>query len=161
MSKKSFKIFLDSNNTDSWTGALYRAQYYIDLNNIIQDNNDYYKSYYMYCSFISTANDLANNSITPAKVYTLHIDMAKGINVYQFKNIKTPSFLLPVQVSPSVVGGADPDTRFFLQEYDQRPVLIPNILNINSIQIQVIDTSTDSTTTSNANYVCVLTFVEC
>ena len=33
--KKSFKIFLDSNNTDSWNGNLYRANYYIDLNQII------------------------------------------------------------------------------------------------------------------------------
>jgi hypothetical protein len=161
MSKKSFKIFLDSNNTSSWAGLLYRANYYVDLKNIIQDSNDYYKSYYMYCSFVSIADDVTVNSITPAKVYTLHIDMNKGINVYQFKNTKTPSFLLPVQVNPSVLGVADPDTRFFLQDEDQRPTFIPNILNINSIQIQVIDTSTDSITASNAPYVCVLTFVEC
>jgi hypothetical protein len=161
MNKKSFKIFLDSNNTDSWTGVLYKANYYIDLTQIIQNNDDFFKSYYMYCSFVSTANDVTVNSITPANVYTLHIDMGKGLNVYEFKSIKTPSFILPVQVLPSVLGVADPDTRFFLQEYDQRPTVIPNILNLNTIQIQVINTSTDSTIASNAPYVCVLTFVEC
>jgi hypothetical protein len=87
--------------------------------------------------------------------------MGKGLNIYQFRSIKTPSFILPVQVLPSVLGVADPDTRFFLQEYDQRPTVIPNILNLNTIQIQVINTSTDSTIASNAPYVCVLTFVEC
>ncbi len=63
--KKSFKIFLDSNDTDSWNGSLYKANYYIDLNQIITDSNDFRKSYFMYCSFISAANDVTVNSITP------------------------------------------------------------------------------------------------
>ena len=113
MSKKSFKIFLDSNNTNSWTGILYKAKYYIDLTQIIQNNDDFFKSYYMYCSFISTANDPTFNSITPANVYALHIDMGKGLNIYQFRSIKTPSFILPVQVLNNVVGAVDSDTRFF------------------------------------------------
>jgi hypothetical protein len=115
----------------------------------------------MFCSFISTADDVAVNSITPSNVYTLHIDMGKGLNVYQFRIIKTPSFILPVQVLNNVVGAVNSDTRFFLQEYDQRPTVIPNILNLNTIQIQVINTSTDSTIASNAHYVCILIFVEC
>jgi hypothetical protein len=115
----------------------------------------------MYCSFISTANDITVNSITPAKVYTLHIDMGKGLNIYEYKSIKTPSFILPVDVINSVLGVADPDTRFYLFDYQQQPTVINNILNLNTIQIQVIDTSTDSTTASNAPYVCILTFVEC
>jgi hypothetical protein len=43
MSKKSFKIFLDSNNTASWTGILYKANYYIDLTQIIQNNEEFLK----------------------------------------------------------------------------------------------------------------------
>ena len=42
MSKKSFKIFLDSNNSDSWTGVLYKAYYYIDSTQIIQNNEDFF-----------------------------------------------------------------------------------------------------------------------
>jgi len=115
----------------------------------------------MYCSFISQAQDIVVNNISPVNVYTLHIDMGKGLNIYQFKRIKTPSFILPVDVLFSTQGIADPDTRFNLQEYQQQPTVINNILNLNTIQIQVINTSTDSTTNSTSNYVCVLTFVEC
>ena len=61
--KKSFKIFLDSNNTNSYTGGLYNATYSINLNTIITNSDDLNKYYYMYCSFVSTANDIANNNI--------------------------------------------------------------------------------------------------
>ena len=43
--KKSFKIFLDSNNANSYTGNLYNAKYSINLNTIITnsaDLNNYY-----------------------------------------------------------------------------------------------------------------------
>ena len=70
----------------------------------------------MYCSFISTADDVTVNSITPNNVYTLHIDLGKGLNIYQYRSIKTPSFILPVQVLNSVLGVADPDTRFFYKK---------------------------------------------
>ena len=159
--KKSFKIFLDSNDTNSWYGNLYRANYYVDLNQILTDANDFRKSYYMYCSFISQAIDIVTNNINTINVYTLHIDMGKGLNIYEYKQIKIPSFILPVDVLFSTQGIADPDTRFNLQEYQQQPTVINNILNLNTIQIQVINTSTDSTTNATSNYVCVLTFVEC
>ena len=159
--KKSFKIFLDSNNTNSWYGDLYKANYYVDLNQIVTDANDFRKSYYMYCSFISQAADIVTNNINPINVYTLHIDMGKGLNIYQFRSIKTPSFILPVEVLTNVVGAADPDTRFYLLDYQQQPTFINNILNLNVITLNVINTTTNTTTTSNVNYVCVLTFVEC
>lgn len=161
MEKKSFKIFLDSGNTDSWYRNLYKANYYVDLNQILTDANDLKKSYYMYCSFVSQAKDVTVNSITPANVYTLNINMGKGVNIYQFRQIKIPSFILPVEVINSITGTSDPDTRFNLQDYQQRPTLINNILNLNTIQISVVNTSTDATIASNADYVCVLTFVEC
>ena len=160
MEKKSFKIFLDSNNTNSWTGQLYNAKYNVDLNQLVIIVNVLKKSYYMYCSFISTANDVTVNSLTTSNVYTLHIDMCKNINVYQFKNIKLPSFILPVEVINNVLGTPDPDTRFNLQDYQQQPTYINNILNLNNIQIHVINTLTDSTFIGNNNYVCVLTFVQ-
>jgi hypothetical protein len=80
--------------------------------------------------------------------------MGKGLDVFQYNSIRTPSFILPVQEYNT-------DTRFFLQEFEQMPTVIPNILNVNFIQIQVLNTATNAITTSNANYVCVLTFVEC
>lgn len=154
MIKKSFKIFLNSNNTQSWTGLLYKANFTVDLTQIIQNNEDLFKSYYMYCSFVSQADAINNNNIDPFNVYTLHIDMGKGLNIYQYNSIKTPSFILPVQEYNT-------DTRFMLQDFEQMPTLIPNILNLNTIQIQVINTTTNAITTSNVDYVCVLTFVQC
>ena len=61
----------------------------------------------------------------------------------------------------STLGAADPDTRFNLQEFNQRPTLKPNILNLNTITLNVINTTTNATFTGNANYICVLKFVEC
>ena len=159
--KKSFKILLDSNNTNSWNGTLYKANYYIDLNQIITDSNQYNKSYYMYCSFISQAQDIVVKNISPVNVYTLHIDMGKGLNIYQYRSVKNPSFILPVDVLFSTQGIADPDTRFNLQDFNQQPTFIPNLLNLNTITLNVIDTSTNITTNATSNYVCVLTFVEC
>ncbi len=40
--KKGFKIVLDSNNASSWTGSLYKANYYLDLTQIIQNNDDFF-----------------------------------------------------------------------------------------------------------------------
>ncbi len=80
--KKSFKIFLDSNNTNSWTGNLYNVTYSINLNTIITNSDDLNKYYYMYCSFISQANINTTNTIQSTNVYILHIDMGKGLNMF-------------------------------------------------------------------------------
>ena len=68
---------------------------------------------------------------------------------------------LPVDVLFSTQGIADPDTRFNLQEYNQQPTFINNILNLNTILLNVINTTTNITTNATSNYICVLTFVEC
>jgi hypothetical protein len=162
--KKSFKIFLDSNNTASWYGTLYKANYYVDLNQIIKDANDFRKSYNMYCTFMSESADNTANNINSTNVYTIHIDMGKGLNVYQYRSIKTPSFLVPVQTILNEAAANQPYTYFNLQDTFQRPTYIDNILNLNVITLNVIDTSTNATFVPGATvctYVCVLTFVEC
>ena len=98
--KKSFKIFLDSNNTSSYTGNnLYNATYSINLNTIITNSDDLNKYYYMYCSFVSQASDFITNNINPINVYTFYIDLGKGLNIYQFRSTKSPSFILPFKYS--------------------------------------------------------------
>ena len=47
--------------------------------------------------------------------------------------MKNPSFILPVDVLFSTQGVGDPDTRFNLQDMNQRPTVISNILNLNNI----------------------------
>ena len=155
---------LDSNNTDSWTGTLYKAVYYIDLNHIITNNEDYSKSYYMYCTFLSESEDNTANSINSTSLYTLHIDMGKGINVYQYRNIKTPSFIIPVQTILNEAAANQPFTSFNLQDFVQRPTFINNMLNVNYITLNLIDAETNSTFVPGATiaeYICCLTFVEC
>ena len=162
--KKTFKIMLDSNNTASWTGTLYKAVYYIDLNQIITNNEDYSKSYYMYCTFLSESADNTLNSINSTSLYTLHIDMGKGINVYQYRNIKTPSFIIPVQTILNEAAANQPFTSFNLQDFVQRPTFINNMLNVNYITLNLIDAETNSTFVPGATiaeYICCLTFVEC
>ena len=44
--KKSFKTFSDSNNVNSYTGGLYNTTYSINLNTIITNSDDFFKSYY-------------------------------------------------------------------------------------------------------------------
>jgi len=166
--KRTFKIFLDSNNTSSFIGAsIFNASYMIDLTSIIQTDADYDKSYYMNMSFISQANTINNSSIDYANVYTLHVDMGKGLNIYQYRRVKVPSTILQVEVIPPVAAVlATPTngviTRFNLTDDKSKPTFIQNLRNINMITLNVINTTTNATLTqaTATNYVCVLTFVE-
>ena len=155
---------LDSYNTNSYSGPLYKAIYFIDLNHIITNNDEYSKSYYMYCTFLSESADNTLISINSTSLYTLHIDMGKGINVYQYKNIKTPSFIIPVQTILNEAAANQPFTSFNLQDFVQRPTFINNMLNVNYITLNLINAETNSTFVPGATiaeYICCLTFVEC
>ena len=73
----------------------------------------------MYCSFISQAN--INTTIQSTNVYTLHIDMGKGLNIYQFRSTKNPSFILPVRVTTNETNTTlAPYTSFYLEDMEQR-----------------------------------------
>lgn len=163
--KRTFKIFLDSNNTSSFTGAsIFNANYLIDLTSIIQTDADYDKSYYMYMSFVSQANTITNSSIDYGNVYTLHVDMGKGLNIYQYRKVKVPSTILQVEAIPPIatLTAGTILTRFNLTDDKTKPTFIQNLRNINMITLNVINTTTNATFTqaTATNYVCVLTFVE-
>ena len=49
---------LDSADYTSFSGDEYNASYFIDLSRVIRNKEDYDKSYYMYCTFISTTENL-------------------------------------------------------------------------------------------------------
>jgi hypothetical protein len=161
--KRTFKVFLDSNKTNSYTGNQFNATYFIDLKYIIFDDNDFDKSYYMSCDFISRADTIANNGINSNNVYTLHLDAGKGLNVYAYNHGKNSSFLIPVSVSQEVT--ATPQTYFNLQSINQKPVFLQNIRNLNILTLNLINSTTNATFTgsavdANLRYICVLTFVE-
>lgn len=160
--KRTFKILLDSNRTNSYEGPQFNANYLINLTQIISDDEAFNKSYYMYCTFRSRADTIANNGINSNNVYSLHIDMGKGINVYQYNHSKNVSFLIPISVSNET---ATPQTYFNLTDDLAQPVFLQNIRNMNFITLNLINNTTNATFTgsgvdANLRYVCMLTFVE-
>lgn len=167
MEKKSFKIVLDSTNTNSYIGNKYDANYYIDLSTVIRKIEDYNKSYYIYCNFISSNEISATTNIISTYLYTLNLNISnKNNNIYQYNNNNLYSFILPVRVISSdngAVGGVH--NGFFLQDKDQSPLYIENIKNINNISLKVLQTGpvaapVTTTTTATPPYVCILTFVQ-
>jgi len=161
--KRTFKILLDANRTDSYTGNQFNASYYVDLRNIIVNNEDFDKQYHMYCSFRSRGDHIVNNEISTNEVFLLDINLNKGINTYQYTQpYKNMSFILPVSVSNEL--SATPQTYFYLKEIDNMPVFINNIRSINFINLNVYKASTntlfDPILDYNSYYVCILTFVE-
>jgi hypothetical protein len=160
--KKSFKIVLDSTSLDSYSGTQYNANYYIDLSKVIRNREDYDKSYYVYCTFISETNTADTVDIITTILYTLTLKLSnKFNNIYQYTNNNNLySFVLPIQVNPSDDSGQpDPHIGFFLQDKDQRPLFIENINNLTNINLCVLENG--APTTAIADYICILTFVEC
>ena len=49
--KKTFKILLNSYVTSSFTGGQFNARYYVDLTDVISNDADFDKSYYVYVTF--------------------------------------------------------------------------------------------------------------
>ena len=159
--KRTFKVYLDSNNTASYSGAQFNATYPIDLTHIIFDESAYDKSYLMYVNFQSAYGTPAVTTINNNLVYTLHVDMGKGLNVFQYRQVKNPSAILQLYYDGTNVGWNTVET-------DNMPTFVQNIRNMSAITLNVIDTSTNSTFNSADNstintatkYVCCLTFVE-
>ena len=159
MSKKSFKIVLDSDDTTSFNISEYDANYYIDLTKVIRNVEDYNKPYYIYCTFISSTDSAATSNMSSTLLYTLTLNLSnKFNNIYQNNNKNLFSFILPVQVNPSDDGAGGPHVGFFLQDKDQRPLYIDNLHNINNINVKVLQNGSFCNAVNS--YICTLTFVE-
>ena len=157
---KSFKIVLDSGDVNSFTGDEYNANYYVDLSRVIRNKEDYNKNYYIYCTFISTTGTSATSNILTSLLYTLTLNLSnKFNNIYQYTNYNLCNFILPIQVNPSNDGAGLPHVGFLLQDKDQKPLFIENINNITNINLKVLENG--SPTVAIADYICILTFVEC
>lgn len=161
--KKTFKILLDSNHGASYSGTQFNASYYIDLTKLLTNQEDFNKSYLMYCTFKSRADIIANNQITSNDVYYLTIDLYKGFNLYQYNNRSGNTvYVVPVSVSAET---ATQQTYFDMKDYDNMPVLITDLNNVSKIYLNLSLASTSSTfaptAPANSRYACLLTFVEC
>lgn len=162
MNKKSFKIALNSLYSASYTGIENDATYSIDLTQIIRDPEDYKKSYYMYCAFYSNADKSNIIGIESGLLYTLTLDLQRTNNIYNYNTIYPINFILPVIVyPPDDVVGTLAHVSFRLNDNEQRPQFIDNILNLNNIRLTIRDDSYNIYSNVNMNYMCVLTFVEC
>ena len=115
MSKKSFKVVLESTSFNSFTGGTYtNANYYVDLTKVIRNNDDYSKSYNVYCTFISDIDTSITTGIISTNFYTLGLNLSnKSNNIYQFVNNNYYSFILPVRFNPSDNGAGSPHVVFF------------------------------------------------
>lgn len=162
MSKKSFKIVLNSVNPGSYTGTEFNANYSIDLTQVIRDTNDYKKSYYMYCSFYSNTDKAIIIGISSNNLYTLAIDLQRSNNIYNFDTQYPVNFVLPINVNPpDDVINTLAHVSFKLNDNDQRPQFVDNILNLNNIRLTIYDDSLNIFNSAVLNYICTLTFVEC
>ena len=161
--KKTFKVLLDSNHGASYSGGQYNALYYIDLTKLLTKQEDFEKPYSMYCTFKSRTDTITNNQITSNDVYFLTIDLYKGLNLYQYNNRSGNTVCI---VSVSVSNEAPTAQTFFdMKDYDNIPILVPDLLNVSKIYLNLSVASTSSTfapnVPANTKYTCLLTFVEC
>lgn len=171
--KKNFKIWLDINNANSWTGTQFDARFVVDFNQCIREQWRLNSSYKMTFSFISKASTFAVGTVSTTNNYTLHIDLGQGMpTMYRYTSVRTPAGIVRVSDVGSGVwtvttGVADVPVYFDAAPTDNEPVFINNLKNVTSINLNLIQVG--STTFNNADtgsinnatkYICCLNFEE-
>jgi hypothetical protein len=166
MSKKSFKIVLNSYDTTSYTGIQTNASYFVDLKNVLRDPQDYEKSWYMTFSLKSVSASSSSNQITPTKLFGLSLNFGTALNVYQYKTSQPYTGILSVNNDFTAYTSTACPTFFDTKDSDNKPLFIDNLKNITNINFTINDitngTIHDSINlymTSN-RYICILTFEE-
>jgi hypothetical protein len=81
--KLSFKVLLDSFNVDSFTGPQFDRSYYVDFKQLVVNDADLDKSYYVYVSLRSLGASYNTNKIASDRIYLLNIDFNKAPNIIQ------------------------------------------------------------------------------
>lgn len=169
-SKKSFKVILDSNNTSSFTGNQFNASFWVDFTKIIQDDSDFDKPYEMSFCFRTISTSAATSTLTMGNTYILCIDMGKGFNAYSFDTIGgltlNPVGILSLSNDFTNYTATQCNIFFDTKNTDNAPTYIPNIRNLTTIKLSVVDSyhgylfnSTNNAGVNSASkYVCILTF---
>ena len=173
--KKSFKVWLDTNNASSFSGAQFNAVFSVNLNQCISEIWRLNSSYAMTFSFISKASTFAVSGITSTNNYTIHIDLGKGTpSMYRFSSVRTPAGIVRVSndgtgvyVKPADAGSFDIPVYFNCKATDNEPVFISDINNITNINLNLIqggsgtfNLSNDATINTATRYICCLNFQE-
>lgn len=139
--KRTFKVILNSAATNSYSGTnKFNLTYYVDLTHIIFDNEAFNKSYYMSFNMQSTSftSGGASTNVTPIGNYCVHIDFGKGLNVFQYNQVKNTSGILGFGYD---VTSTPPKIYFDTKNSDNAPVFVQNIRDISQININILDLS--------------------
>lgn len=176
--KTSFKIILDSYNTNSWIGILHGAKYSINLRNILPNPEDYNKRYYMTVKYEMESGLFATSTLSPNNNYYLNIDVGKSLNILYNNNASTGVPINPrnnvalLQFHTDLYNwtGTSAPTYAYLEcnPSDNLGVIVDDIKNINHIKLTLYDGTNEvifnSANTSAINditqYICVLQFEE-
>lgn len=173
--KKSFKVWLDSHVSTSWSGTQFNATYPVNLNQCVSEVWRLKSSYAMTFSFISRASHFATGTISTNNQYTLHIDLGKGTpTMFRYTSSKTPSGIIRVStegtgVYNNVASGSafDIPCYFDSKPTDNEPVLINDLHNIVNINLNLLqagsgtfNSSDNATVNTNTKYICCLNFQE-
>lgn len=166
MSKKSFKVVLNSYDTSSYTGIQTNASYFVDLKTVLRDPEDYDKSWYMTFCLKSVSALTGNNLINPNKLFTLTLSLGQFVNAYQYQNTRPSVGILNITNDFTAYTSTACPTFFDTKDSDNKPVFIDNLKNLTNINLTINDitngTIHDASNiymTSN-RYVCILTFEE-
>jgi len=169
----SYKIILDSNDTSSYQGNQFDANYQINMNEVVNNIKDLDKSYELTFQ-INILSDFATVSgFSRSVVYGAYIDMEKNTSIYSLSCSKTRfSGVLQFEYDYSsytstTTGGTTTYLSPMLiatRPKDNEPIIYQNLHNINSIRFRIVNTYDNSTFLSNndinSRYVCILNFKE-
>jgi len=171
--KKNFKVWLDSNNTSSYSGKQFEANYFVDFNQCIRDSWRLKSSYIMTFSFISKASTFAVGTVSSNNTYTIHIDLGQGTpTMYRYAGARTPAGIVRVSTDGSGVyttttGVCDIPVYFNAKPNENEGVFINNLLAVNNIALNLIQSGVgtfngadNATINTNTKYICCLNFQE-
>ena len=171
--KKNYKIWLDTNNTASYSGAQFNAQFPVELNKIIQDPWRLKSSYRMTFSFLSRSPaqaDMSATGISTQKLYKLHIDLGKGTpTMYQSNAVRVPSGMVRVRnegvgyyTNVAAASAFNIPAYFAALPQENDPVFINDLLGVSTININLIDpTSGTFNATDDAAINTSLKYIVC
>lgn len=148
--KKNYKIWLNTNNTASYSGPQFDARFPVELNKIIQDPWRLKSSYRMTFSFISRSPaqaDMAATGVSTQKVYTVHIDLGKGTpTMYQSNAIRIPAGIVRVRndgvgyyTNVAAASAFNIPAYFAAIPTENDPVFINDLLSVSVININLIE----------------------
>lgn len=171
--KKNYKIWLDTNNTASYSGLQFDARFPIEMNKIIQDPWRLKSSYRMTFSFLSRSPaqaDMAATGISTQNIYKLHIDLGKGTpTMYQYNAARVPAGVVRVRndgvgyyTNVAAASAFNIPAYFAAIPIENDPVFVNDLLGISVININLIDpTSGTFNAADNASINNSLKYIVC